>query len=127
MLKYVELETTHNHRGPAWITRVTASRSGATIYFHGRALKRRRGVCTNHFDPATGDAYWVSGVKRRGTNRHWAGAGRIAIEASAVAEFLALRGETKLDPAHYEVVADPPPCDAAQLHARENPPPEPAR
>ena len=40
MLKYIELKTGYNDNGPAWIGRVKVSKSGCTLYFNGRALKR---------------------------------------------------------------------------------------
>jgi hypothetical protein len=61
--------------------------------FNGKALPRARkgGISGNHFDVETGEEYRVSGVKKDGTDRHWAGAGKVASEASAVANYLALR------------------------------------
>lgn len=43
MLKYIELKTGFGSSGPAWISRVTLSRSKTTVYFNGRALKKVRG------------------------------------------------------------------------------------
>src|ERR1043166_1549161 len=90
LLRYIELKTGHAHKGPAWIARVETSRSGRTIYFCGRALKRATGggIEGNHFDLETGEEYWVSGVKKDGTDRHWIGSGKISIERSAVQEYL---------------------------------------
>lgn len=84
------------------------SKSGRTVYFNGTALKRieRGGISGNHFDLESGDEYWVSGVKRRGTNRHWAGSGVIMIEASAVREYLQLTGQPELDSSQFQVVSD---------------------
>lgn len=47
MIKYIELKTGHNDSGPAWVARVKLSRSGRTVYFNGKALKRAHGggVC----------------------------------------------------------------------------------
>ncbi len=75
MLKYIEQKTGYADNGPAWIARVTLSKSGQTIYFNGKALKRKRsgGGSGNYFEIGTGEEYWVSGVKKRGVNRHWAG------------------------------------------------------
>lgn len=47
MLRYIELKTEFHHRGPAWIARVMTSRSGRTIYFDGKALKRMVGNSAN--------------------------------------------------------------------------------
>src|SRR5262245_15261888 len=94
MLKYIELKTGHHHRGPAWIARVKTSRSGATVYFNGRALKRGNGVAGNHFDSTTGEEYWVSGIKKDGGDRHWAGSGQVLIDEDVREEYLAyMRGD----------------------------------
>lgn len=96
-LKYIELKTGQEHRGPAWIARVTTSRSGTTVYFNGKALKQGRRISGNHFDASTGKEYWVSGIKKDGSDRHWAGAGKVSIEKSAVDEYLDVIGATELD------------------------------
>lgn len=127
MLKYIELKTGYSDNGPAWIARVTISKSGRTIYFNGMALKHTitRGPSYNHFDIETGDGYWVSGVKKSGMDRHWAGSGRIAIEASAVPEYLVITGRSSLDPRRYDVIDDLPATGASQFlsleHAKTNP------
>jgi hypothetical protein len=66
-------------------------------------------LCHLHpFDAETGEEYWVSGVKKRGRDRHWAGSGRVSIEASAVAEYLAEVGASELDRSRFEVISDLP-------------------
>src|SRR5687767_13049687 len=51
VLKYIELKTGHSDYGPAWIARVTLSKSARTIYFNGKAPKRANGGCVsgNHY------------------------------------------------------------------------------
>jgi hypothetical protein len=120
MLKYIELKTGQQHRGPAWIARVTTSRSGTTVYFNGKALKRGRGISGNHFDSVTGEEYWVSGIKKDGSDRHWAGSGKVAIEASAVDEYLELTGVTELDSSRLHVIEDFPEAEASAFHDVEN-------
>jgi len=107
-LKYIELKSGHSDDGPAWIGYVTASKSGRTLYFNGRGMMKlkgqRRGEAGgNYVDMETGEAYWVSGVKRNGQNRHWAGTGKILVEAAAVSEYLNATGETVLDKSRFEV------------------------
>jgi hypothetical protein len=41
-------------------------------------------------DVKTGEAFWVSGVKKSGSNRHWAGSGPVQIDDDARAEYQAL-------------------------------------
>lgn len=116
-LRYIERCGGAAHDGPAWIAFTASSRSGRTVYFDGRALQRAAGGrgAGNHFDVETGEPYWVTGVKKRGTNRHPHGSGLILVEASAVPELLALRGDDALDSAHFRVVQDFPPTDPARF------------
>lgn len=99
------------------------SRSGRTIYFNGRALKRAVGgmIRGNYCDLETDEEYWVSGVKKNGQDRHWAGGGKIRVARDAVDEYLALIGEDELDPSRYEIF-DPVPTDPARFHDLENEP-----
>jgi hypothetical protein len=122
VLRYLELKTGHSGNGPAWIARVKLSKSGRTIYFDGKALKRATGggVSGNHFDLMTGEEYWVSGVKKDGEDRHWAGSGVVLIEASAVPEYLQVVGGVELDQSRFRVVADYPEPDAAQFASLEH-------
>lgn len=96
-LMYVELKSGFGDNGPAWICNVTFSKSNRMVYFNGKALKQKKGISANHMDIETGEEYWISGVKKRGTNRHWAGSGKILIEENIIKEYLGLVGEDKLD------------------------------
>lgn len=124
MLKYIELKSGFADNGPAWVARVTLSKSGRTVYFNGKALQRASGsgMCAggNHVDIESGDEYWVSGLKKRGLDRHWAGGGVVSIEASAVAEYLAFIGVEGLDRTRFQVIADLKPPDPAKFTAIEN-------
>ncbi len=90
MIKYIELKTGHSDNGPAWIARVLVSRSGQTLYFGDKALRKGGGqlISGNYLDVSNGDEYWVSGVKKRGGDRLGTGSGNIGIEGSAVPEYL---------------------------------------
>src|SRR4030095_6562610 len=48
--------------------------------------------------------YWVSGVKKRGSNRHPVGTGAIAIDRSAVAEYLRITGASHLPERMFQIV-----------------------
>lgn len=122
MLRYVELKSGYADNGPAWIARVTPSRSGKALYFGGRLLKRGggQGIGGNYLDAETGEEYWVSGVKKDGRDRHSNGSGRVAIEAGVVSEYLALVGRPSLDKATFDVVPDFEPPDRERTHALEN-------
>ncbi|MGZ4953489.1 MAG: hypothetical protein ACXWE9_10400 [Methylobacter sp.] len=74
---------------PARIGWVEFSKSGLSVYYRGRTLKRAKGggISGNHYDEETGDEYWVSGVKKRGTNAHWAEAVDVFIDEDAREEY----------------------------------------
>jgi len=121
-LLYIEHKSGKRDRGPAWIGLATLSRSGQTVYFNGRALKRSGGQGTsgNHYCLESGDEFWVSGPKKDGSDRHWAGRGQVLIEARAVAEYLALRRLTKLDPKHHRVTSEVSATDISKFNDLEN-------
>lgn len=120
MLKYIELKTGHADNGPAWVARVRASKSGKTIYFNGKALKRAHLPSANHYDIVNREAYWVSGIKKDGLDRHWAGSGKVAIEAGVVEEYLRVTGSAELDLTRFEVIKDLKPTDPAMFYDQEN-------
>jgi hypothetical protein len=45
----------------------------------------------------------VSGVKKNGKDRHWAGSGKVLIEAAAVPDYLKAIGAKTLNTSHCEV------------------------
>jgi hypothetical protein len=51
----------------------------------------------------TAEYFWVSGVKKNGEDRHWAGSGKVLIEAAAVPEYLKAIESTTLDTSRCEV------------------------
>ncbi len=67
-IMYVELKD-GGDSGPAWIGRVRFSKTGRTLSYRGHTLQRARCIAGgNHVDQATGEEYWVSGVKKDGTD-----------------------------------------------------------
>jgi hypothetical protein len=86
---YVELKSGFADSGPAWIGWVEFSKTGRTVYYRGRALRRMKGggIAGNHVDVETGEEYWVSGVKKNGQDRHWAGTGTVSIDPDAADEY----------------------------------------
>jgi len=73
---------------------VSFSKTGQTIYYRGRTLKKMkgRGVSGNFFDEVTEEEYWVSGVKRRGSNAHPGERGvAIEIDDDAASEYRSIR------------------------------------
>lgn len=90
-IMYLENKSS-GHYGLAWIGFVEFSKSGQTIYFNGKALKKLKipGISGNHFDIETGEEYWVSGVKKNGQDRHQFGGGKIMIDINSIEDYLKL-------------------------------------
>ena len=108
LLRYIELKSGHSDNGPAWIAYVEQSKTGRTLYFNGRGLMKLKGQRRgdsggNYIDMETGESFWVSGVKMNGQDRHWAGSGKVLIEAAAVAEYLQTIKARTLDTSRCEV------------------------
>lgn len=97
-LIYVELKSGYSDNGTAWIGFRGTSKSGSTIYFNGLAFQstKGQGISANYFETESGDEYWISGVKKKGGDRHWAGSGKIKIDKHAVDDYLTLTGLSSL-------------------------------
>ena len=103
-LMYIELKTGYSDDGPAWIGYVKTSKSKKTIYFNNHALQKYIGGYSNYIDIENGDEYWISGLKKRESNRHWAGHGKIMIDRRAVKEYLSIIGAKELPLSLFEVI-----------------------
>ena len=105
-LTYIELKSGYSHSGPAWIGLVEFSKTGQTVYFDNKALKKLKipSHVANYYDIETGDEYWVSGVKQNGADRHWAGHGKIMIDKFSIHKYLDYTGQNELDITKFEVV-----------------------
>lgn len=103
-LRYIELKTGYSDDGPAWIGYVKSSKSGRTVYFNDRAFQPLRGGRGSYYDVESGEEYWISGVKKRGSNRHPCGRGKIKVDRRAVDTLLSLKGWQELPSDLYEVV-----------------------
>jgi hypothetical protein len=64
------------------------------------------GIAGNFCDLESEDEYWISGVKKEGSNRHWAGSGEIQIDVNALNEFLHHTNQRELDRTQYEICSD---------------------
>lgn len=127
MLRYIELKSGYSDNGPAWIGYVQQSKTGRTLYFNGRGLMKlkgqRRGESGgNYVDMESGESFWISGVKLNGQDRHWAGSGKVLIEATAVAEYLATIKAQSLDTSRYEMTNSIRPTDIQRLSQLANAP-----
>lgn len=103
-LIYVELKSGHNDNGPAWIGMGLYNRTGQTIYFNGKIFKNGKGVSSNHYDAESHEEYWISGVKKDGTDRHKSGSGIIHIDESIVSDYCELVGLSSLPKGKFRVV-----------------------
>ena len=102
-LMYIELKTGYSDDGPAWIGSVKTSKSKKTIYFNNHAFQKYNGNYSNYIDIENGDEYWISGLKKKESNRYWDGHGKIMIDRRAVKEYLSLIGEKALPLNLFEV------------------------
>jgi hypothetical protein len=97
------------------------------LYFNGRGLMKlkgqRRGESGgNYIDMETGESFWVSGVKKNGEDRHWAGSGKVPIEAAAVPEYLATIKVKSLDTSRCEITKSIVETDIEKLSRLANSP-----
>ncbi len=76
--------------GPAQIGRVTCSKSGATLYYGGKAFQSLKGYGfkANYFDVETGEYYWISGPRRDGQDALYATHVRTVIDGDVREEYL---------------------------------------
>lgn len=104
---YIEDKASQNGRGEAWIGKVEFSKTGQTVYFNNHAYKKMEsgGVSGNYYDLETGDEYWISGVKKNGQDRHWAGGGKVNIEDQIIEEYLTIVNIKELDKSKFEIVS----------------------
>lgn len=121
-IKYIELKSGFSDNGPALIAEVEFSKSGQTIYFNQMALKKLKtpGIGTNHFDIETGDEYWISGFKKNGRDRHWAGGGKILIEEDIIDDYLSQVDFNVLDKNSFEIVKMDKDFDKSKFDKLEN-------
>jgi hypothetical protein len=105
-IMYLELKNGSGHSGPAWIGFVEFSKSGKTIYFDDKALKKLKipGLSANHFDIENGEEYWVSGIKKNGGDRHQFGGGKIMIDKNSIEEYLNLVDFEIIDSKNFDIV-----------------------
>jgi hypothetical protein len=82
---------------------------------------QRRGASGgNYIDMETGESFWISGVKKNGEDRHWAGSGKVLVEAAALSEYLHTIGAETLDKSRCEVTNSICQTDIMRLSKRAN-------
>jgi hypothetical protein len=92
---YVENKEGNIDGVPARIGWVEFSKSGLSVYYRDRTLKRSKGqgIRGNYYDEETNEEYWVSGIKKRGTNAHWAESVNVLVDKDAKEEDERIRNE----------------------------------
>ena len=93
-LLYVENKDGTIDGADARIGWVTFSKTGQSVYYRDKVLKKTsRGIRGNFYEETTGEEYWVSGVKKRGSNGHWAEAPAIVVDEDAREEYERIRSQ----------------------------------
>lgn len=113
---YIELKSGYSDNGPAWIGRVRISKTGQTVYFNNKGFQKNKGVSGNYIDVETGEEYWISGIKKNGENRHWAGKGKVMIDRKIIDEYLATTGQKHIDDRNFEMVDIPDVYPIERIH-----------
>lgn len=91
---YVECKAGDIDGADARIGWVRYSKSGRSVYYRGLTLSAigGRGAAGNFIDGETGTEYWVSGIKKRGSNIHPAEPGKkLVIDEDARSAYEAIR------------------------------------
>jgi hypothetical protein len=104
-IMYIENKS-EGHSGSAWIGYAEFSKSGQTLYFDNKALKKLKttGISGNHFDLETGEEYWISGIKKNGEDRHKYGGGKVMLDKDCIEEYLKLINAESIDERKYIIV-----------------------
>ncbi len=86
---YIENKDGYIDDYAAHIGWVTFSKSGKTVYYQDKVISRikKGGISGNHMDEKTREEYWVSGIKKRGSNTHWAEPTNVKIDDDAKEEY----------------------------------------
>lgn len=103
-LMYIELKTGYSDDGPAWIGYVKMSKSGKTLYWNDHAFKRYNCINGNYYDVETNEEYWISGVKKDGSDRLFDKGSKTMIDSKAVPEYLEYTGKNEIDLKSFEIV-----------------------
>lgn len=86
---YIEQKSGQGDRGPARIGRVSFSKSGQTLYYGDLEFQscKGRGIGANYYEVGSKEEYWISGPKKNGQDRHWAGGGTVEIDPDVADEY----------------------------------------
>jgi len=117
---YIELKSGYSDDGPAWIGRVKYSKTGQTVYFNNKGFQKHAGISGNFIDIETGEEYWISGVKKNGEDRHWAGSGKVMIDRKAVEAYLTITGQKSINEKRFEIIDIPDMFPVERINQVEN-------
>lgn len=120
-IKYIELKSGFSDDGPAWIGQVEFSKTRSTLYFNGLAFKKIAGggMLGNYYDLETGEEYWISGVKKDGSDRLKTGREKTLIDSRIVIDYLRSIRTKQLDQKRYKLL-DVKPTDPKAFERLEN-------
>lgn len=121
-IRYIELKSGYSDNGPAWIGKVAFSGSGRTMFFMDKAFQKKRGYPGSFFDVETGETYWITGLKKRGTNRHWAGGGMVQLDRTLEDYYLKQTGQMQIDKNLIQLVDIPAVYPCERIHEKMNEP-----
>jgi hypothetical protein len=82
--------------------------------------QRRGDSGGNHIDIETGESFWISRIKKNGQDRHWAGAGKVLIEAAEVSDYLKTINAKTLDTSRCQITDSIVPTDIERLSKLAN-------
>ena len=87
------LENKQGNGDIARIGWVTFSRTARTIYYRGRSFIRMKGggISGNYLCEQSGEEFWISGIKKKGSNVHWAEKIDVVIDDDALDEYTAIK------------------------------------
>ena len=88
---YVENKDGEIDGANARIGWVTFSKSGKSVYYRGRELLKANGIRGNFLDVNTREEFWISGIKKRGSNIHWAESASLKVDDDALEEYRSIR------------------------------------
>lgn len=98
-LMYVESKSGLIGGAPARIGWVTFSQSGRSVYYQGLQLSRIKGggISGNFIEDESRSEFWVSGVKRSGSNAHPSERSiAVVVDADAMEAYQELRAENRV-------------------------------
>lgn len=94
-LMYIENKEVYIDGVNAHIGWVEFSKTGKTVKYKGLEFQKIKGggVRGNYYETTSGTEYWISGVKKRGSNIHWAEGAKLVIDDDALEEYRKIKSK----------------------------------